>query len=206
MSKADNQKTKIWQRGANLYGFTSNVSAKNLEAAIVNGQSEAGLVFSKNSEKPGLHALIIGVSGYDHLRDATPPPVAAFACLQAILHQLSGPARSASDLATLLIDRQGELAWPLKTCRLALSPAQDNSEAGTVAGMSGNAPKLRPDSCGARFDDILAALVAWREDVAREPNGAALFYFAGHGIQRSRGDAVLLPADFLGDCPSQPGG
>lgn len=153
-----------------------------------------GLVFSRNVEGPGLHALIIGVSGYDHLRGGVPPPVTAFAPFQQKLHQLSGPARSAFDLAMLLIERQNNWGWPLKTCRVLVSPARDGSE-GDVIFRNANG---EPTSSGARFKDIEDALVEWRAAVSEEQEGAALFYFAGHGIQRSRKDAILLSADFLG--------
>jgi hypothetical protein len=39
--------------------------------------------------------------------------------------------------------------------------------------------------------------LAWREDCAAHEENVALCYFAGHGVQRTRTDAVLLLEDFL---------
>jgi hypothetical protein len=40
-------------------------------------------------------------------------------------------------------------------------------------------------------------LNAWRRDLSSSPENIGLFYFAGHGIQRSGADMVLLLDDFL---------
>jgi hypothetical protein len=53
------------------------------------------------------------------------------------------------------------------------------------------------DALPATSDNLQAAALPWRDDAATSRAGATLFYLAGHGIQRSRGDPLLLLSDFF---------
>jgi hypothetical protein len=132
----------------------------------------------------GLHALLIGVSNYPFAKDGSQhnPERDNFG-----IGQLSTPARTVMAIAKWLVDHKDRLAFPLKSVRVVLAPSE--TEAGESAEM-GDLPHA--DLAG-----VSAAAKDWQRDAAESKDGAALFYFAGHGIQRSRGDSVLLLADFL---------
>jgi hypothetical protein len=44
--------------------------------------------------------------------------------------------------------------------------------------------------------EFVKQINAWRQDARTSSEGFALFYFAGHGVQRSPGDALILMQDF----------
>jgi hypothetical protein len=132
----------------------------------------------------GLHALLVGVSRYPfaHGGDAEHLAKENFG-----IGQLSAPARTVMDLANWLIQNSDALVFPLKSIRLLASPSKGEIDAdGALAGL--------PE---ATLKNVGAAAKAWRADAAESKDSAALFYFAGHGIQRTRGDSVLLLQDFL---------
>jgi len=153
--------------------------------------AEPGIVFEDRANAaPGLHVLIVGVSCYDYLGGGPAPPRPEFRQPATQLAQLSGPALSAAKLAQFFVSRKAKWGKPLSTCRVLLSPARDGSEDAGLSNFEGWAR--------ASYDNLKLALTGWHDDAAKDTDGAALFYFSGHGIQRSPGDAVLLPADFLG--------
>lgn len=129
--------------------------------------------FQNNDVQNGLHALIIGVSNYPFIKASG-------------LTALSGPALSAIQFANWLMAADN-LSFPLKSVRVLASPT--SSEAVSVQDRA----QVKP----AVLENVSRAAHEWQRDVAKSTDGAALFYFAGHGIQRSRGDAVLLLEDFL---------
>lgn len=137
----------------------------------------------ETGDSAGLHAFIVGVSRYDHLPDGPDPRPETFG-----LDQLSGSARTAAKLAQLLIDRKDRLARPLKTCRLLLSPTQD--EAAEIGTSLSYGP--------ARLADVTAQLMEWHNDAKVRSDNATLFFFSGHGIQQSVGSSYLLLQDWLG--------
>lgn len=146
-----------------------------------------GLVFRSDEPGPGLHALIIGVSDYPNLiGGATERPESRG------LRQLDSAARTAFDIVAWLRRDGTKLGHPLRTCRLLASPSE--AELQTAPELAGALP--------ATFDNLLTSALAWRGDAATGRDGAALFYFAGHGIQRTRGDSLLLLSDFLDPGPT----
>jgi Caspase domain len=145
-------------------------------ALLVDRRTELG-------SQPVLHALIGGVSAYRHLPNGSGEPAAKDFGMQ----QLSSTALAAFKMARWLLDHQDRLPVPLATCRLLLSPSP--AELQVEAGLAGLADP-------ALLDNFLAAADAWREDCSTHRDNIALFYFAGHGVQRSRDDAVLLLEDF----------
>ncbi|ALJ36343.1 MULTISPECIES: caspase family protein [Azospirillum] len=153
--------------------------------------SSDGLIFDDrpHNSRPGLHALLIGVSGYPYLSGGPRNRGPAYG-----LGQLSAPARTVKDIAGWLIARKDKLTAPLKTCRLLASPSSLERHADQpITGV----PPLA-EVAPATLDTVLSAAAAWRTDASVHPQDVTLFYFAGHGIQRSRGDSVLLLEDFLG--------
>jgi hypothetical protein len=137
--------------------------------------------FNDESNEPGVHALIIGVSAYSHLHGGTnQPDKEPLLGLSRRLAQLAGPAQSAIDLANFLIDRKAKLAKPLRTLRLLASPS--DTEAGRS--FDGIAP--------ATAELVAKALGDWQMDNRRSEDEVGFFYFGGHGAQISRTNAILL--------------
>ncbi len=145
------------------------------------------LIFEDDNQEPGLHALIIGVSAYSHLQGGTSKPEdEPMLSLYTSLRQLSGPAKSAKDIADFLIERKGKLVKPLRTLRFLASPS--TAEVGPA--FEGVKP--------ATTENVKSALTAWRRDARRSDDEVTFFYFSGHGSQLSQTNAVLLLADYLG--------
>ena len=136
---------------------------------------------------PALHALIVGVSAYPHLPGGDGP----LAPDDYGMTQLTAAARSAVLVRDWLEASASRLPVALGRCRALLSPSP-----GEMA-LSESADGL------ATRDAISRALLEWREDCASDPDNLAFFYFAGHGVQRTRTDAALLLRDFA-DRPGNP--
>lgn len=135
--------------------------------------------------KPGLHAFIVGVSGYPHLPASENEPSNP----QGLgMRRLTSTSLTAQVMYRWLFDRdaKGLLPVPLATCRLLLSPSTTEL---AIDQTLGNAP-------AATVDNFLQAADAWRTDAASDQKNVTLFYFAGHGVQREKGDAVLLLEEF----------
>lgn len=103
--------------------------------------------------------------------------------------QLTTSVRSAVAVAEWLQSAGPRLVAPLTSLQLLLSPSAD--EILTVPGAEGAAPATR--------ENLRQAALAWRAKCAEDPDSVAFFYFAGHGVERTRRDSVLLAADFGAD-------
>jgi hypothetical protein len=150
------------------------------------------LYFEDKSPEPGLHALIVGVSAYTHLKEGTEVPGEDHLLrLSQKLGQLSGPAQSAKDMADFLVKRRDKLTKPLRSLQLLASPSATER----ANGFRETAPSLvLPANAG----NLVDALKAWRVRAGRSDDEVALFYFSGHGSQISRTNALLLLEDYLG--------
>ena len=140
--------------------------------------------------QPGLHAFITGAGAYPHLPGYLPLPgeVVTPAPKNYQMGQLTSSFLTVERVAKWLIDNASALDFPLATCRMLLSPPNGAPppaflKAGTMVGRCSRA----------NFD---AEAKLWRSDASVNPNDATLFYFAGHGLQRSKGDSVMLMDDF----------
>jgi hypothetical protein len=135
----------------------------------------------------GLHALIVGVSSYPFLPggSARGPRQNAFPELK----QLSSAANSAYKLFEWLQQHEDDLAAPIASIRLLISPSVRELETN---------PALREVGDRATLAKFLLAMAEWRQDLAMCRNGIGLFYFAGHGAQRKRQDSILMLED-VGD-------
>jgi hypothetical protein len=134
--------------------------------------------------RSGLHVLIAGVSGYPNLPapgDNSPGPPAAFG-----MRQLSSTTLTAYKIYQWILAHKDSFPVPLATCRVLLAPG---------AGELAAEPSLQ-DFPRATVNNFLQAAKDWRADAATSPDNMTLFYFAGHGIERSKGDAVLLLEEF----------
>ena len=147
----------------------------------------------KLGDNPGLHALLVGVGGYPHLKpEDLPPPQGGWPAEAPTfgLTQLSSSAPSAFRIARWLVRHGHQLDRPLKTCRLLLSPTGTERTLRTLEGYTIPA---------ATFDNLMRAVGDWRADAARNSRDLTLFYFAGHGLQRDvdrRRELVALLHDF----------
>jgi hypothetical protein len=143
---------------------------------VVDRQQELG-------ERPGTHALIVGISAYRHLPGGDGPPAPASFGLQSP----SSAAITAFTLYDWLVARGDDLAAPLATCRLLLSPsAEELASHADVAGLH----------AGATLDAFLHAVSGWRDDARRHRENIALLYLVGLGIERPDGEQLFLLEDF----------
>jgi hypothetical protein len=136
-------------------------------------------------KRPGLHAFIVGISNYRFLPAETEPLQVGDSTLG--LQKLSTAASSAYAFYHWLNDYRDNLSLPLHSCRTLLVPSP--SEAGLK-------PEIAELAKEADVEDFKKVAWEWRTDANSHPQNVALFYFAGHGVQRKRGDHVLLLGDF----------
>ena len=137
----------------------------------------------------GLHALVIGVSAYPHLAGGTAPSSRAFK-----MGQLSAAALTAHRIADWLEEASDRLSVPYGSCRLLLSPSPGELEP---------LPAKR-EYLPATLEQLRAQALLWREESSQDPDSVSFFYFAGHGLQRTRQDAVLLMQDFADSALGNP--
>ena len=133
--------------------------------------------------QPGFHAFIAGVSSYPHLPGGIGTPAPDSFGMQ----QLSSAALTAYKMYCWLVERQRKLPVPLATCRLLLSPSPEEVQV---------EPQLAVLADHCTLDAFQAAAGDWRTDASSHQENVTFFYFAGHGVQRSKGDQVLLLEDF----------
>jgi hypothetical protein len=129
---------------------------------------------------PGLHVLIIGVSAYKHLPGGSGAPATAPGLDG--LTQLPSSARTASDLANLLLKEKDSFTPKLQTVRLLHSPSPTET---------GLAP-----ATDATYSEIKQALNEWRDDARLHRDNVTLFFFSGHGVGGTLDDSIMLPSDF----------
>jgi hypothetical protein len=158
------------------------MAADAAPAPIVGRPDRTGLIYRSPDPGPGLHVLLVGISAYPFLVDGEQEQPDTYG-----LGQLDSAARTAGDLAAWLLDPPIDLAWPIRTIRLVASPSP--VEAARVPVLAQAMP--------ATLTNLKRALKGWRLDANSGPDGATLFYYAGHGIQRTRGGSTLLLGDFL---------
>lgn len=145
-------------------------------------------VIDDSSGSPGTHALIIGVSAYDHLL-GTREGECSEQGSDSGLGQLTAAARSASRFATWLMNDYRRKGFPLRSLRVLLSPATEDEVSENLK------DKLEKDSIPTR-DNVASAFREFKKAAARNPNNIAIVYVAGHGVQFTNTGAVLLLSDF----------
>lgn len=135
--------------------------------------------------QPGVHIFISGVSLYKHLPGGESHSLAV---ADYGMKQLSSTALSAFKFYRWITDETVSLRLPIATCRVVLSPSNGEKD-------------ILPELAAANFDPCDRAhfakeVRAWRDDAASHKDSIAIFYFAGHGIQNSKTNTVLLLDDF----------
>jgi len=135
--------------------------------------------------QPGLHAIIAGVSAYRHL----PGGVDVLASATYGMEQLSSTSLTAYEIYLWLLKRQAHLPLPLATVRLLVSPSTEEA-----AQIGAQLQQLGVNACTRQ--NFAAEVKQWRTDASSNNDNITFFYFAGHGIQRSKNDGVLLLEDF----------
>jgi Caspase domain len=143
----------------------------------------------EHAGQPGLHALIVGISRYPNLPEGR-APTEHQQRYGLGLSQLSAAARTGLLVYEWLLEDRLGLPAPLVTCRLLLSPAADELE---------DVDQPEQGASDVTLKSVLEAAKGWREDAASCSDNVTLFYFAGHGLQRKRGDDHVLILEDFGD-------
>src|SRR5262245_10801586 len=111
---------------------------------------KADELFPPRAERPGLHALVVGVSEYGYLLSGDDPreaPAHHFG-----LRKLTSAARAAFRVYRWLVDRANHLAVPLASSRLLLSPS------------AAEQPELSDWAPAANLSNFETAASAWRHE------------------------------------------
>lgn len=135
---------------------------------------------------PSIHALLIGVSDYQHLYDNEDDPAPDE---HLGLRKLQSPALTVYRIYEWLERRRQFLPLPLASLRVLVSPSPIEMQM---------APALGAWLERADLVHTLSAIEEWRQLLAHNQDSIGLFYFAGHGIKRQRRDDVLLLEGFGG--------
>jgi hypothetical protein len=133
--------------------------------------------------RPGIHLFVVGISEYDHLPPRGQPGTES----SMGLHRLASPALTGYRFYRWLVEHKEQLVLPIATEQLLLAPSPQELEV-----EPGLADYVRDCS----FDEFLRTAKQWRQEAANHPDSIAIFYFAGHGLQRVRKDHVMLMQDF----------
>jgi len=137
-----------------------------------------------------MHALVIGIGGYEHLTGGTGKPLPNLLDYGR-LGQLTSPPRSALAVAHAL--RSPVLDWqvPLGTVELLISTAPGDPDP------AGNGEQFDP----ATRDAMQRAFDAWWDRCDADKENVGFFYVAGHGVEGLH--QIVLASDF-GKSQGQP--
>jgi hypothetical protein len=139
---------------------------------------------------PRTHALLIGIGGYEHLRQGTARPLPNLR-QYGNPGQLTSPPRSALALADALQSQELDWQVPLGTVDLLVSTAPVDPDP------AGNGAQFEP----ATRDAIQAAFDSWWDRCDADVGNVAFFYVAGHGLEGQH--QIVLASDF-GHSAGQP--
>jgi hypothetical protein len=144
---------------------------------------------------PGLHALIIGVSRYDHLNEGSAPAPETYG-----LGQLSVSALTAYRFFAWLRNGYALDGWPVARMRLLMSPLRNGVGKTTTDELEGCDSAICAHAPEATFDNCKRAIENWYADMEAlqaPAKGRSLFLFSGHGMERRQNYQILLPSDYL---------
>jgi hypothetical protein len=120
------------------------------------------LVFDRSEVRPGLHALIVGVSRYPHLAGPHDLPTErSFG-----MCSLTSAASSAFTLFGWLKQR-AQPPVPLASIRLMIAPSEEELA---------QTPELGEHASACSFDDFIKEVWEWRKQAGTSENGMTLFY------------------------------
>jgi hypothetical protein len=134
----------------------------------------------------GTHAFIVGVSHYPF---ADGPDATEWGESSGIAN-LTGAARSASDVAAWLLEEYNNPDAPLASVRILLSPVEEEDINPVVAALMGDA------SAPATRSAVETEFFDFREECRRNPQNVGFVYVAGHGVQLNKRGSVVLLQDF----------
>ncbi len=144
-------------------------------------------------DRDGTHALVIGVSDYRYLPADFDDDLPTGAGETLGLTRVTTPAISAWRFAHWLTGERGlnRPEAPLASVRMLLSPSPAEIDATPALG------DLEADVVPLPTrDNVLDALYAWRDACNARPGNVAILYVAGHGVQLSKDDSLVLLHDF----------
>lgn len=130
-------------------------------------------------EGPRVHALVIGVGAYRHLRGGTDP--VRYDTM--VTRQLTSPPLSALAFADWVVDGLRHPVAEPGSVDVLLSP-------GEAQGPDGRVREVEVPSA----DAVQRAVDRWWSRCDSHPDNVALFYFSGHGLDN--GSPLLLLEDF----------
>jgi hypothetical protein len=136
----------------------------------------------------GMHAFIVGVSHYPYADG----PNATMRGQESGIANLTGAARSASEVAAWLLNEYCNPDAPLAGIHILLSPVDGEAIHPDVeARMGAAAPATR--------DAVKKDFVKFRQACKRNRDNVAFVYVAGHGVQLNKRGAIVLLHDFAVD-------
>lgn len=147
------------------------------------------------ADSAGVHALIIGVSRYDHLDGGSAPAPKTYG-----LGQLSVSALTAYRFFSWLRNGYTLDGWPIARVRLLMSPLRRGLGTATADELQACDELFRAHAPEATFDNCKGAIENWYADMEAlqaPAAGRSLFLFSGHGMERRQNYQVLLPSDYL---------
>jgi hypothetical protein len=137
---------------------------------------------------PGLYAVVIGVSKYDHLAGGSHPAQETYG-----LGQLAVSALTAFRVYQWLKEDYRVDNCPLAKCWVLLSPTEAELE---------HEQALADHATPATFDRCADALAYWQKELERlsatvAAESRSLFFFSGHGLEVHHEKQLLLTSDYL---------
>jgi hypothetical protein len=145
-----------------------------------------------NVSTPGTHALVIGVSAYEHFEDGNAPTPNGRA---SDMEQLTAAAHSASHFAAWLLTDYRCSRAPLNSLRVLLSPSPDETVNPTIANALA-AQGMTATTYAATRANVVTDLRAFINDCGSNTQNVVIVYVAGHGVQLTKHGAILLLNDY----------
>ena len=146
--------------------------------------------FNTAKAGPKTHVLLIGVGGYPFLKDGTNsvPQIGEVANLG----QLTSPMPSVTAFYNKIIEYDTKAEWlkPLGSIEILVTPPPNS-----VAAL----PALNIEN--ASLQNIRKSYFSWKARCDQHEDNVALFYYCGHGFQKSK---HFLLADDFGEIPQNP--
>lgn len=143
---------------------------------------------------PGVYALIIGISRYDHLLGGAKPVVETYG-----LGQLAVSALTALRFFGWLRSDYHLNGWPLARVRLLLSPLKKGVGEWASDELENCDPNIVAHATEATFANCKNAIADWygeMKELKPPTKGRSLLFFSGHGMQIAKANQLLLPSDY----------
>lgn len=138
--------------------------------------------------QPGLFAVVIGVSSYDHLDGGTAPVPVTYG-----LGQLEVSAITAYRFLRWLADKYKRNGAPLAQCWTLLAPTAKEIKLESALGDHALKPTMA--NCETAIGQWFASMNSLPLKAAQASR--SVFLFSGHGLEILEDKQLLLPADYL---------